>query len=59
MDFCVLGTMAMTSVASGAVVTTQGWAWLNVGSLLPIVAIAIALLWLGRRAAPAALSAPG
>ncbi|MEP7281494.1 MAG: MFS transporter [Rubrivivax sp.] len=59
MDFCVFGTMAMTSVASGAVVTTQGWTWLNVGSLLPIMAIGIALLWLGRRATPSALSAPG
>ena len=46
MDFCVFTTMALTSFASGALVTTQGWAWLNLGSLLPLALIAIALAWL-------------
>ena len=27
MDMCVFGTMAFTSFASGALVTTRGWAW--------------------------------
>ena len=46
MDFCVFTTMALTSFASGALVTTQGWTWLNIGSLLPLALIAIALAWL-------------
>ena len=46
MDFCVFTTMALTSFASGALVTTQGWMWLNIGSLLPIAAVSMALLWL-------------
>jgi MFS family permease len=46
MDFCVFSTMALTSFASGALITTQGWTWLNRGSLLPVVLIAAALLWL-------------
>jgi hypothetical protein len=28
--------MALSSFASGALITTQGWTWLNLGSLLPI-----------------------
>lgn len=52
-NFFVLATMALTSFASGALVTTQGWAWLNAGSLLPVALLGIALLWLAqlRRAA--------
>jgi MFS family permease len=52
-NFCVFATMALTSFASGALVTTQGWQWLNVGSLLPLALTAAALIWLawrGRRA---------
>jgi predicted MFS family arabinose efflux permease len=45
-NFCVFATMALTSFASGALVTTQGWAWLNIGSLLPVGLTAVALLWL-------------
>jgi MFS family permease len=48
MDFCVFSTMAVSSFASGALITTQGWTWLNLGSLLPITAVAAALLWLAR-----------
>jgi predicted MFS family arabinose efflux permease len=56
LDFCVFSTMAATSFASGALITTQGWRWLNLGSLLPIALIAVALSWLAlrRRAAAAA-----
>ena len=46
MDTCVFWTMAFTSFASGALVTTQGWTWLNLGSLLPIVLVSGALVWL-------------
>jgi MFS family permease len=44
MNFCVFATMAVTSFASGALVTTQGWTWLNLGSL-PVVALIGAALW--------------
>ncbi len=55
-NFFVFATMALTSFASGALVTTQGWALLNWGSLVPIAALGVALAWLGlrRRAAAAA-----
>ena len=48
-NFCVFATMSLTSFASGALVTTQGWALLNVGSLVPLAVVALALGWLGLR----------
>ena len=48
-NFCVFATMAFTSFASGALVTTQGWNWLNIGSLLPVLLMGLALLWLYLR----------
>ena len=45
-NFFVFATMAVTSCASGALVTTQGWAWLNIGSLLPLAMTGAALVWL-------------
>jgi len=62
MDFCIFSTMAVTSFASGALVTTQGWTWLNLGSLVPIAAVSMALLWLAavqRRAPQASAKASG
>ena len=56
MDTCVFATMAFSSFGSGALVTTQGWTILNLGSLLPIALVGAALLWLAmqqRRAAAA------
>jgi MFS family permease len=52
-NFFVFATMALTSFASGALVTTQGWQWLNIGSLAPVALTGLALLWLawGQRAA--------
>ncbi len=46
--------MALTSFASGALVTTQGWVMLNLGSLVPVALTGLALVWLGwaRRTAP-------
>jgi MFS family permease len=48
-NFCVFATMAFTSFASGALVTTQGWTWLNWGSLVPVTATACGLLYLRLR----------
>ncbi len=47
-NFCVFATMALTSFASGALVTTQGWALLNLGSLLPVALTGVGLAWLWR-----------
>jgi hypothetical protein len=41
--------MALTSFASGALVTTQGWTLLNVGSLVPVALTGAALVWLTLR----------
>jgi MFS family permease len=46
MDTAVFWTMALSSFASGALITTKGWTLLNLGSLLPIVAVMAAVLWL-------------
>lgn len=51
LNFCMFATLALTSFASGVLVTTQGWTWLNVGSLLPIALVAGGLAWLGFRSA--------
>ena len=59
MDTCVFWTMALTSFSSGALITTQGWTWLNLGSLLPMAAIAVALVWLGVRQARLKMDAAG
>jgi MFS family permease len=54
LDFCVFSTMVLSSFGSGALITTRGWTWLNLGSIVPIAAIALALLWQRwqRRAVP-------
>jgi MFS family permease len=52
-NFCMFATMAVTSFASGALVTTQGWNWLNIGSLLPVLAMGVGLLWLRGKQATA------
>ena len=49
MDTTVFWTMALSSFSSGALITTQGWTWLNLGSLLPIAAVMAAVLWLALR----------
>ena len=51
-DFIVLGVMGLTSLSSGVLISSAGWASLNTYAL-PIVAmtaLATALLWLHRRA---------
>ncbi len=52
-NFCVFATMAVTSFASGALVTTQGWTLLNWGSVLPVVLTGAGLLWLQLKKASA------
>ncbi|MFM9998477.1 MAG: MFS transporter [Burkholderiaceae bacterium] len=52
-NFCVFGVMALSSFASGALVTTQGWEMLNLGSLVPVVLTATTLAWFALRS-PAA-----
>jgi MFS family permease len=48
LNFFVFATLALSSFASGALVTTQGWKLLNYGSLLPVAVTAVALWWLAR-----------
>ena len=44
-----MATMTLTSLGSGALITTQGWTWLNLGSIVPVLLIAAALGWLALR----------
>ncbi|WP_413761957.1 MFS transporter [Variovorax sp. Varisp41] len=48
LNFCVFATLALTSFASGVLVTTQGWQLLNLGSLVPVALTGAALLWLAH-----------
>jgi len=49
LNFFVFATLAVTSFASGVVVTTGGWALLNYGSLIPVLLTGAGLLWLWIR----------
>ena len=51
LNFFVFATLAVSSLASGVLVTTQGWTLLNYGSLLPVVLTGAALAWLGLKSA--------
>jgi MFS family permease len=57
-NFFTFVVLALSSFASGALVTTRGWTLLNLGSLLPVFVTGAALLWLAfqRRASHNALS---
>lgn len=44
-NFCVFGMMMISSFASGALVTTQGWTLLNYTSLILVALTGIAVLW--------------
>lgn len=50
-DLWVYSTMTVTSFGSGALVTTGGWTFMNVGTLLPLTLLALALIWLWRQRA--------
>ena len=54
-NFFVFGTMAFTSFGSGALVTTQGWDLLNMGSLIPVLVTGLALIWLRVKEGPSQL----
>ncbi len=45
-NFFVFGTMAFSSFGSGALITTQGWSILNLGSIIPVLITGGALIWL-------------
>jgi MFS family permease len=57
LNFILFATLALTSFASGVLVTTQGWTWLNLGSLLPVGLVAAGLGWLAFRTARPATAA--
>lgn len=44
-NLCVFSVMIVSSFASGALVTTQGWTLLNYISLVPVLLTGIAVLW--------------
>lgn len=48
LNFCVFATLALSSFASGVLVTTQGWQLLNIGSLVPVLAVGVLLVWFAR-----------
>jgi len=49
LNFVIFVLMLFTSFGSGALVTTRGWLFLNLGSLLPLLIVGTALLWLAKR----------
>ncbi|MFT4191854.1 MAG: MFS transporter [Comamonas sp.] len=48
LNFCVFSVTALSAFSAGALATTQGWFWINLGALLPMAAIGIGLVWLKR-----------
>ncbi len=61
LNFFVFATLAVSSLASGVLVTTRGWSLLNYGSLIPLAATGLALVWLGlsQRRLAAGVTGPG
>ena len=54
-DFVIFTTMGVSAFASGALLSSAGWEWMNIGAI-PVLAIAAgAVAWLGstRRRASA------
>ena len=56
LNFFVFATLAVSSLASGVLVTTQGWTLLNLGSIIPVVLVALALGWLAMHQRRTAVS---
>ncbi len=52
LNFFVMATLALSSLSSGMLVTTQGWSLLNWGSLLPVALMAGSLVWLAAQPKP-------
>jgi len=49
LNFFVFATTALSSFSSGVLITTSGWQWLNIGSIVPVVLTGAAILWLARQ----------
>ena len=49
LNFFVFAVTAISSFASGVLVTTQGWQLLNAGSLVPVALTGAAIVWLQTR----------
>ncbi len=49
LNFTQFAVLAVSSFSSGALVTGAGWQWLNLGSLVPVLLMGLALVWLARR----------
>lgn len=52
-NFFVFLATALSALSSGVLITTQGWTLLNLGSIIPLTIIALALIWLGVQRKPA------
>jgi len=50
-DFLVFSTMAVSSFASGAIITSRGWELLNIGALPFLLLVAIGIRWLAKHPA--------
>ncbi len=48
-NFFVFLATALSALSSGVLVTTQGWTLLNLGSIIPMSVIVLALIWLGMQ----------
>ena len=51
-NFFVFLATALSALSSGVLITTQGWTLLNLGSIVPLTIITIALIWLGIQRKP-------
>jgi MFS family permease len=54
LNFWVFFTMGLSSLGSGALVTTQGWSLLNIASVFPIVLLGLVLFFYAQSKKPAA-----
>jgi predicted MFS family arabinose efflux permease len=45
-DFLIFGTMALGSFASGKMMATVGWEWVNIAAFVPVMVVALLLVWL-------------
>ena len=51
-NFFVFLATALSALSSGVLITTQGWTLLNLGSIVPLTIITLALIWLGVQRKP-------
>lgn len=48
-DFLIFGTMALGSFASGKLMATVGWEWVNAAAFPPVLVVAVLLGWVAMR----------